>query len=59
MDAPDVRYARSGDVNIAYAVVGDGPLDIVFVSGRVLSNLKVAWDGTAAASYEGWPPSVA
>ncbi len=29
----DVRYARSGDVSIAYQVVGDGPLDLVFVRG--------------------------
>ena len=26
---PETRYARSGDVNIAYQVVGDGPLDLV------------------------------
>jgi hypothetical protein len=25
VEAPDVRYAQSGDVNIAYSVVGDGP----------------------------------
>jgi pimeloyl-ACP methyl ester carboxylesterase/class 3 adenylate cyclase len=53
VDAPEVRYARSGDVSIAYAVVGDGPFDVVFVSGWVLSNLEGAWDGTAAAFYEG------
>jgi class 3 adenylate cyclase len=29
----DVRYARSGDVNIAYRVWGDGPFDVVFVPG--------------------------
>ena len=52
MDAPEVRYTRSGDANIAYAVVGDGPFDVVFVSGWVLSNFDVAWDGTAAAFYE-------
>jgi pimeloyl-ACP methyl ester carboxylesterase len=40
MDAPDVRYARSGEVNIAYQVVGDGPLDLVFVPGFV-SHLEV------------------
>src|SRR5215216_842710 len=28
-----VRYARSGDVNIAYQVLGDGPTDLVFVMG--------------------------
>jgi hypothetical protein len=27
----DIEYARSGDVAIAYQVVGDGPVDLVFV----------------------------
>ena len=48
MDAPEVRFAKSGDVNIAYAVVGDGPLDLVFVNGWVLSALEHAWEGPAA-----------
>jgi pimeloyl-ACP methyl ester carboxylesterase/DNA-binding winged helix-turn-helix (wHTH) protein/class 3 adenylate cyclase len=39
---PKVRYARSGDVNIAYQVVGDGPLDMVFVMGWV-SHLDYFW----------------
>jgi pimeloyl-ACP methyl ester carboxylesterase/class 3 adenylate cyclase len=52
VDAPEVRFARSGDVSVAYAVVGDGPIDVVFVSGWVLSNLDVAWDGSAAAFFE-------
>jgi pimeloyl-ACP methyl ester carboxylesterase len=53
VETPDVRYARSGDVSIAYTVVGDGPMDVVFVSGWILSNLDVAWDGTAANLYSG------
>ena len=36
----EVRYARSGDVNIAYQVVGDGPRDLVLVSGFV-SHLQL------------------
>ena len=47
MQAPEVRYAKSGDVSIAYATVGDGPFDVVFVSGWVISNLEVAWEGSA------------
>ena len=39
---PEVRYARSGDVNIAYQVVGDGPIDLVFVMGWV-SHLEYFW----------------
>src|ERR671926_1779719 len=39
---PQTRYARSGDVNIAYQVLGDGPLDLVFVMGWV-SHLDYFW----------------
>ncbi|MBI2237620.1 MAG: adenylate/guanylate cyclase domain-containing protein [Actinobacteria bacterium] len=51
MEAPEVRYAKSGDVNIAYSVVGDGPLDLVFVSGWVLSALEHAWEGPPAEFF--------
>jgi pimeloyl-ACP methyl ester carboxylesterase len=34
---PETRYAKSGDVNIAYQVVGDGPLDLALVHGWVQS----------------------
>src|SRR5689334_21833635 len=40
---PETRYARSGDVRIAYQVVGQGPLDLVFVPGFI-SNLDVHWE---------------
>jgi pimeloyl-ACP methyl ester carboxylesterase/class 3 adenylate cyclase len=53
VNAPDIEYAKSGDVSIAYAVVGDGPIDVVFVSGWILSNLDVAWEGSAADLYRG------
>jgi len=48
VDAPDVRFAKSGDISIAYATVGDGPFDLVFVNGWVLSALEYAWEGPAA-----------
>ena len=35
--APRIQYARSGEVHIAYAAVGEGPLDVVFVPGFVSS----------------------
>ena len=38
----ETRYARSGDVNIAYQVVGDGPFDLVFVPGYV-THLELQW----------------
>jgi pimeloyl-ACP methyl ester carboxylesterase len=34
---PETRYAKNGDVNIAYQVVGEGPLDLVLVHGWVQS----------------------
>ena len=39
----DIRYARSGGVSIAYQVVGEGDVDLVFVHGYV-SNLVYAWE---------------
>jgi len=40
---PDVRYAKSGDVHIAYQVIGSGPLDLVFVPGFI-SHVDLVWD---------------
>src|SRR4029453_8165729 len=40
---PRPHYARSGDVNIAYQVVGAGPRALVFVPGWV-SNIEVFWE---------------
>jgi len=44
------KYARSGDVNIAYQVVGDGPVDLVLVLGWV-SHLKYVWELPAMADF--------
>ena len=43
MTPPETRYARSGNVRIAYQVIGDGPLDLVFVPGFV-SNIEIFWE---------------
>ncbi len=43
MQPPDVSYARSGDVAIAYQVVGAGPPDVVFVRG-VTGDLLSTWE---------------
>lgn len=40
---PTTRYARSGDVNLAYQVVGTGPIDLVFVAGWV-SQVEAMWE---------------
>jgi hypothetical protein len=33
VDLPETRYAKSGDVNVAYQVIREGPFDLVFVPG--------------------------
>jgi class 3 adenylate cyclase len=47
---PDTRYARNGDLRIAYQVVGEGPLDLVFVPGFI-SNVDLAWDDPLLAGF--------
>jgi pimeloyl-ACP methyl ester carboxylesterase len=47
---PETRYARSGDVNIAYQVVGEGPRDLVLVPGWV-SNIEVFWEEPSVARF--------
>jgi pimeloyl-ACP methyl ester carboxylesterase len=49
MDHP-VRYASNGDVRIAYQVVGDGPIDLVYTAG-IWSNLDVMWEEPRWARY--------
>src|SRR5918995_6247556 len=43
----ETKYAKSGDVHIAYQVLGDCPLDLVFVPGWV-SHLDYLWEGPSA-----------
>jgi len=47
---PETHYARSGDVNIAYQVLGDAPRDLVLVPGWV-TNLEVFWEEPACARF--------
>ncbi len=51
-EQPQTRYARSGTVSIAYQVVGDGPRDLVCVSGWV-SHLESGWDEPLLARFRG------
>src|SRR5215212_5763387 len=48
--APRTRYARNGDVSIAYQVVGDGPIDLVHAPGSV-SHLEYNWEELGYARY--------
>ena len=47
---PETRYARSGDVSIAYQTVGDGPFDLVLAPGFV-SNVEYAWEEPSLVSF--------
>jgi DNA-binding SARP family transcriptional activator/class 3 adenylate cyclase len=47
---PPVLYARSGDLSIAYQVSGDGPVDLVLVSGFI-SHLEKDWDDPRHAHF--------
>jgi class 3 adenylate cyclase len=40
---PEIQYARSGDVAVAYQVVGDGPVDVVWFRGMA-GDLLSTWD---------------
>lgn len=42
-DRPPVHYARAGDVDIAYRVMGEGPLDLVWVPG-LAGNIEADWE---------------
>jgi pimeloyl-ACP methyl ester carboxylesterase len=43
---PETKYAKSGDIQIAYQVTGNGPVDVVYAPGTA-SHLDLDWD---------WPP---
>ena len=47
---PETRYARSGDINIAYQVIGTGPPDLVLVPGW-LSNVEVFWEDPTVTRF--------
>jgi class 3 adenylate cyclase len=50
MEIPETRYARSGDVSIAYQVLGDGPFDVVHVPGFV-SHVELSWQVPGQAEF--------
>jgi class 3 adenylate cyclase/pimeloyl-ACP methyl ester carboxylesterase len=49
VETPETHYARSGDLAIAYQVVGEGPVDLVFVPE--FSNLLWYWQHPLPASF--------
>jgi len=50
MTPPETRYAKSGDVSIAYQVMGSGDLDLIFVPGFV-SNVEMALENPGRARF--------
>ncbi|HYZ18469.1 MAG TPA: alpha/beta hydrolase, partial [Gaiellaceae bacterium] len=42
LHTPETRYARSGEVNIAYQAIGDGPIDLVYMPGFI-SHVELSW----------------
>ena len=44
------RYAKSGPVNIAYQICGDGPLDLIFVPGWI-SHIELYWENPSCARF--------
>lgn len=44
MKAPRVHYANSPEGKIAYQIVGDGPIDLVWASDTRWTNLDVVWE---------------
>lgn len=50
MKMPQTRYAKSGDLSIAYQVAGTGPIDLLFASGWI-SNVELGWENRWVARF--------
>jgi class 3 adenylate cyclase len=50
MEVPETRYARSGEISIAYQVVGEGPFDVVWVPGA-FSHVELNWTVATRAAF--------
>jgi pimeloyl-ACP methyl ester carboxylesterase len=50
VERSETRYAKSGDVAIAYRVFGDGPVDLIHTPGS-LSNVELLWQQPLFAAY--------
>ena len=45
-----VRYVANGDVHLAYQIIGDGPVDLLFIHGFI-SNLDLAWEDAEYTNF--------
>src|SRR5213592_4251525 len=50
MEVPETRYTRSGDLNIAYQVVGEGSLDLVFIPS-LTHHVELVWENPPQAQF--------
>ncbi len=50
MTRPETRYAYVGDLSIAYQVIGDGPIDLVYAQGW-LTHIEYAWECPEYAQF--------
>jgi pimeloyl-ACP methyl ester carboxylesterase len=50
MQQAKTKYTRSGNIHIAYQVVGEGPLDLIYVQGWV-SHVEMAWEVPSIARF--------
>jgi pimeloyl-ACP methyl ester carboxylesterase len=50
MEPLETHYTHSGDVNIAYQVIGDGPLDLVWISA-LTQHVELTWEIPAQARF--------
>jgi len=47
---PETRYAKSGEVHLAYQVIGDGAVDLVFVPGWI-THVELAWEDPLESAF--------
>lgn len=47
---PETQYAKAGNLNIAYQVVGEGPFDVLHIPGFV-ANVDLVWDEPLLAHF--------
>jgi hypothetical protein len=50
MNGPETRYVSVGDADVAYQVVGEGPLDLLYFYGMG-SHIEFAWESPAYADF--------
>src|SRR4029434_6924681 len=50
VETPETRYTKSGDVHIAYQVVGEAPLDLVYIP-TAAHHVELSWENPPIARF--------